>query len=142
MSSRKERRREALRVRAGYACEYCGITENLAGGLLTEDHILPPDLGGTEDLDNLYWCCFRCNVHKSQRTTALDPRTGMTVPLFNPRLHIWSDHFRWSRDGGRIGGRTAIGRATVEALQFNLPDRVAARQFWARHGVHPRDEPH
>jgi 5-methylcytosine-specific restriction endonuclease McrA len=91
MIARKKKRRAALRARANYACEYCHITENLAGGLLTEDHLLPPDLGGADDLDNLCWCCFRCNVHKGQRTVAIDSQTAVTVPLFNPRLHVWAD---------------------------------------------------
>lgn len=140
MSPRNRKGQEALRYRADFACEYCRIPEDLAGDLLTEDHIVPLSLGGDDSTENLCWCCFRCNVHKGQRLSGLDPRTCKPAPLFNPRAHSWSEHFRWSRDGGSVLGRTAVGRATVETLRFNLPDRVAARRYWATRGVHPRDE--
>lgn len=32
---------EQVRERAGYACEYCGVTESEARGLLTIDHYRP-----------------------------------------------------------------------------------------------------
>lgn len=140
MRREEQNRRETLRLRAGFACEYCLIPEHLAGGLLTEDHIVPVGLGGTDSAENLCWCCFRCNVHKGNRISGIDLRTCRPAPLFNPRLHRWHDHFPWSRDGGHVLGRTAIGRATVETLKFNLPDRVTARCYWSLRGVHPRDE--
>ncbi|MCS6860806.1 MAG: HNH endonuclease [Abditibacteriales bacterium] len=101
MSTRKQRRRDVLRARAGFACAYCRITENLMGGRLTEDHIIPPGQGGTDDIDNLCWCCWWCNTYKGTQTAAPDPHTGNVVPLFNPRQERWEEHFRWSRDGTR-----------------------------------------
>ena len=41
MRARESKRRDLLRARAGYACEYCRVTETLMGGRLTEDHIIP-----------------------------------------------------------------------------------------------------
>ncbi len=61
------------------------------------------------------------------------------MPLFNPRQDPWETHFRWSRSGIRILGRTTTGRATVEALRMNAPDRVQTRRSWVKYGVHPRD---
>lgn len=139
MRARRRGRRDLLRARAGYACEYCRVTETLMGGHLTEDHIIPVSAGGTDDVDNLCWCCWWCNVYKGSLTTARDPRTGASVPLFHPRQDPWQDHFRWSRNGSRILGRTATGRATVGVLHMNSPDRVETRRFWVRHWVHPRD---
>lgn len=43
--------KEILRVQAGYACEFCGVTEADTGGLLTIDHYRPRKKGGTDDLD-------------------------------------------------------------------------------------------
>ncbi len=60
------------------------------------------------------------------------------VLLFHPRQDLWETHLRWSRSGVRILGRTATGRATVEALRMNDPDRVETRRFWVKYGVHPR----
>ncbi|AGP35333.1 hypothetical protein [Sorangium cellulosum] len=59
------------------------------------------------------------------------------MPLFNPRLHRWSDHFTWSVDATRVEGVTPSGRATVIALRMNRPTIVAARRRWAEVGWHP-----
>ncbi|MCE7987368.1 MAG: hypothetical protein DYG89_39885 [Caldilinea sp. CFX5] len=61
--------------------------------------------------------------------SAIDPRTGRSAPLFNPRLQRWGDHFRRSRDQLRIYGRTASGRATVALLQFNPSSEQEIRQL-------------
>jgi hypothetical protein len=136
---RRQQRRELLRARAAYACEYCRVTEVLMGGYLTEDHIIPASKGGIDDINNLCWCCWWCNVYKGSQITTRDPRTAIDVPLYHPRRDPWEKHFRWSRNGLRILGRTATGRATVEALRMNAPDRIETRRFWVTHRVHPRD---
>ncbi|NCO36957.1 MAG: HNH endonuclease [Armatimonadetes bacterium] len=124
------RQRELVRSRSRYACEYCRLPECLAGGSLTQDHIFPPGQGGADEPGNLCWCCWCCNIRKGTCTEGVDPVSGKTVPLFNPRSEKWDTHFRWSRDGLRIIGRTATGRATVDALRLNDPDRVETREFW------------
>ena len=138
MTKRRSQRRQGLRVRADYACEYCHIPEMLTGGRLTEDHIIPASAGGHDKVENLCWCCWWCNVYKGIRTRAQDPRTGAVVSLFHPRRDPWKTHFRWGRDGLRIIGRTTTGRTTVEALRMNDPDRVETRRFWVEHRIHPR----
>jgi hypothetical protein len=107
------------------------------GHEFTVDHINPTSRGGTDDFDNLCFCCFWCNAYKQAHTEARDPRTGRRVPLFNPRTDRWDDHFRWSPTFARVIGRTAIGRATVAALRLNRPSLMRARQLWARYGLHP-----
>jgi hypothetical protein len=47
------------------------------------------------------------------------------APLFNPRLHSWTEHFAW--DGDIIVGRTPTGRATIRLLNMNDPARVEIR---------------
>ena len=69
--------------------------------------------------------------------TALDPMTGETVLLFNPRRDRWSEHFAWAEEGDYIVGRTPVGRATILALRMNRPLVVRARRLWVRIGVHP-----
>ena len=49
--------------RDGYRCDYCGSTRNLE-----IDHKIPPDLGGTNDRDNLQVLCQACNSRKGRRT--------------------------------------------------------------------------
>jgi 5-methylcytosine-specific restriction endonuclease McrA len=56
--------REHVRQRANYACEYCGVSETDTGGLLTIDHFQPVSKGGSNSLENLLYCCVRCNQYK------------------------------------------------------------------------------
>jgi 5-methylcytosine-specific restriction endonuclease McrA len=103
------------------------------------DHPTPD---GADELDNLALACFHCNRRKSDKQFAVDPETGQTVPLFNPREHQWSDHFIWSADGFRIIPRTAIGRATATLLELN---RERVRRIRAAdvsvHRHPPEDDP-
>jgi hypothetical protein len=64
-----------------------------------------------------------------------DPRTRKIVPLFHPRRHKWSRHFRW--EGPVLVGRTPSGRATVITLKFNLEHRVDLRQGLIDEGIFP-----
>jgi hypothetical protein len=63
---------------------------------------------------------------KGSDLTAIDPLDGSLIPLFNPRLHVWEDHFEIA--GVLIRGITPAGRATVELLRLNARDRVRVRQ--------------
>ena len=67
---------------------------------------------------------------------AIDPQSGRRIKLFNPRRQRWSRHFQWSKDGMRIIGKTATGRATVEAFQLNNELGLTARCFWIHVGKH------
>lgn len=104
---------------------------------LVFDHIIPEAAGGQTTRENLWLACERCNRHKADRTTAIDPDTGQAVPLFNPRAQAWRAHFAWSHDGTEIIGLTEVGRATVIALRLNHPLAVTARRYWVRAGWHP-----
>jgi hypothetical protein len=112
---------------------------DFTGHEFTVDHIIPEALGGSSDIANLCFCCFWCNNFKQARTRARDPCTGRRVPIFNPRIDRWIDHFRWSLTFTRISiiGRTPSGRATVDALRLNRPSLVIARRIWVRHDLHP-----
>ena len=50
---------------------------------------------------------------KSNKTHALDPATGIEVPLFHPRRDDWHEHFAWSPDHLYLIGLTPTGRATI-----------------------------
>jgi hypothetical protein len=106
-------------------------------GALEIEHIRPKAAGGTDDESNLWLACRLCNAFKASQTQAADPRTGRVVELFHPRQDRWHDHFRWSRDGTRIIGRTACGRATVVALRLNNVVAVTVRRHWVNAGWHP-----
>jgi hypothetical protein len=102
------------------------------------EHIIPVSKNGSNDESNLWLSCPICNRHKSDKTENVDPDSGEIVPLFNPRIQIWSAHFQWADDGIRILGKTAIGRATVAALHLSDdPDALEVRSYWVLAGWHP-----
>jgi hypothetical protein len=121
--------------RAAARCEYCRMHEALQGATFHVEHVVPRSRGGDSDLGNLAWACPGCNLRKSNRVETCDPETGEHVPLFNPRLDRWSDHFRW--EGYQIVPLTANGRATAAALEFNFPRRIRIRQAEERFGLFP-----
>lgn len=131
--------RRRVEQRAIGLCEYCRSCAEYTGHDFTVDHILPESLGGASTFGNLCWSCFWCNNFKHASTQGRDPRSGLLVRLYNPRMETWSDHFRWSRTQVRVIGRTPIGRATIEALRLNRTVLVLARKVWVRHGIHPPD---
>jgi HNH endonuclease len=127
-----------VRTAARNRCGYCLSPQHLVMARLEIEHIIPLAKGGSNAETNLWLACPICNRYKSDKTTAVDPETGATVPLFNPRAQAWSDHFRWSDDGLRIIGYTASGRATVAALHLSDdPDVLEVRSYWVLAGWHP-----
>ena len=112
--------REQVRRRANFLCEYCHTNERWQYVRFTSDHLTPLAEGSAvETPENLALACFHCNRRKSDKQSGVDPVTGQVVPLFNPRVQQWWEHFIWSADGLRIVPLTAIGRATVELLELN-----------------------
>jgi hypothetical protein len=130
-------KRKQVYERARGICEYCRVNEANTGIGMQVDHINP---SGDDNLDNLCLACANCNGSKHKATTAHDPLTQENVPLFNPRLQRWGEHFEWVEGATIIRGRTAIGRATIARLQLNRPMMVAARLRWVENGYHPPDE--
>ncbi len=53
--------REQIRHQANFACEFCGVTETDTGGQLTIDHFQPISQQGDDNIENLLYCCIRCN---------------------------------------------------------------------------------
>lgn len=90
--------------------------------------------------DNLWLACSICNAHKNNRFLIVDPQTGASVRIFNPRWEAWPEHFGWKEQATLIEGKTAAGRATVAALELNRPSLVLARKIWGIAGWHPPQE--
>lgn len=68
---------------------------------------------------------------------AVDPVSGGEVPLYNPRVDNWQDHFIWSNDGLQIVGVTTVGRAMVIALELNRERVINIRSADRAVGRHP-----
>jgi hypothetical protein len=128
---------EAVRSRAGLACEYCLLPDALHPGPFEVEHVIPQQHGGPTVLGNLAYACLHCNRHKGPNLAGIDRITSRTklVRVFNPRRHQWRRHFRW--DGPVLVGRTPIGRVTVYVLAINDAARVALRQELIDEGVFP-----
>jgi hypothetical protein len=77
------------------------------------------------------------NEAKGVQTHAVDPLSQQIVPLFNPRMDKWSQHFQWTESSTQILGITAIAQATVSTLSLNADLRVRSRKLWVEAGYHP-----
>jgi len=101
------------------------------------EHIQPLSANGETVFENLCFACPSCNRHKSSKQTATDLESGEEVMLFHPQQQVWTEHFAWSDSGKELKGLTAVGRATIKALQMNRPALVRARAMWIKLGEHP-----
>nr|WP_199308394.1 HNH endonuclease signature motif containing protein [Aphanizomenon flos-aquae] len=112
-------------------------SEANSGIPMTYDHIHPVSKGGETTFENLCLACRSCNEFKSDAVESIDPLSGETIQLFNPRQQKWTDHFGWSADGTRLEGINAIGRTTIVKLRINNPVILIARKRWVISGWHP-----
>ena len=112
--------RWAVRQRAHFACEFCGVTETDTGGELTIDHFQPHTKGGTDAPENLLYCCHRCNQYKADYWPI---QVGAAAPLCGTAgaRHRSATPSRWAwearvvplaeRWDGRWGGGRGASRA-------------------------------
>lgn len=119
--------------RAQGRCEYCLTPAALATLPHQIDHIRAQKHRGPTSADNLCYACAECNAPKGPNISGIDPHSGRMVRLFHPRRDVWREHFEW--DGPSLRGRTSIGRATIEVLNINLPERVETRRLLIRAGL-------
>ena len=127
-----------VRRRARDRCEYCQLSQEWDDRPFEIDHVISRKHQGPTAAGNLALSCFRCNSFKGSDIGGLDPNTRKLTPLFNPRRHKWSRHFRWQ--GARLIGLTPIGRVTVSVLNINEPFRVELRESLIAEGVFPPGE--
>ena len=131
------RQKEQVAQRASYLCEYCLSQLNYSPDPFSVEHIWPYSLAGTNQLNNLAFSCQGCNGRKYTSTSAIDPVTGQTSPLYHPRQHQWTEHFTWSDDKSLIIGLTPTGRATIIKLALNREGVVNLRRLLHAIGKHP-----
>ncbi len=114
--------REQVRQRAGFACEFCGAGETDIGAMLTVDHFQPMTKNGSDDLENLIYCCAKCNQYKSDYW----PDISSDPQLWNPRHDNFATHFLLL-DDGKIHPLTSLGTFTLARLRLNRPQLIAHR---------------
>lgn len=111
--------RNVIERRANGRCEYCRCPSKYCIDPFVAEHIQPVARGGQTTLDKLAFACIGCNGFKLDKTEGYDAASQATTPLFNPRIHQWTDHFAWNEDFTHIVPLTAIGRVTIAELQLN-----------------------
>ena len=114
--------RDQVRQRANFVCEYCGVAESDTGGLLTVDHFQPQARGGSDDIDNLLYCCHACNQFKADYW----PGHATDITLWNPRTEPRDKHLL-SLDDGTLHALTEIGAFTLRRLRLNRSPLVTYR---------------
>jgi len=127
--------RQLVSDRASGKCEYCLIHQDFSIFSHEVDHAVAIKHGGLSNEENLVLSCLPCNRYKGSDLTSIDPITKEITPLFNPRSHKWSDHFRLNES--YIIGSTAIGRTTIFLLKLNEPKRLLIRQALSLQQLYP-----
>jgi hypothetical protein len=98
------------------------LTETDTGGELTIDHFHPHSRGGTSDLENLLYCCQRCNQYKADYWPMHPDDPG----LWNPRQDPVETHLLSLADG-TLYAITPAGAFTLKRLRLNRAPLVAYR---------------
>jgi len=125
--------REHVRRGANFACEFCGVTETDTSISLTIDHFQPTTKGGDDSLDNLLYCCMRCNQYKLDYWPA-DPDAPT---LWNPRREPAAQHF-FELDDGTLVPLSPTGDFTLRRLRPNRAPLVAYRARRRQQAEHLR----
>lgn len=128
--------RQKIVEQAKNRCGYCLGEQRYIFAVLEIEHIYPQALGGETVEENLWLACPLCNSYKGIQISAIDSVTKRKTSLFNPRKQVWKNHFKIV-DGIKIVGKTATGRATVEALQMNNDVAITVRKNWLIAGWYP-----
>src|SRR2546425_7705972 len=118
--------RQSIIARAVERCEYCHLPQAGHEEEFSVDHVIARKHGGGDEIDNLAFCCLRCNLYKGTDLTSIDPVSRAVVNLLNPRRDSWQAHFQWRH--AELIGVTPSGRATVALLQMNASERVRLRE--------------
>lgn len=126
--------RQQVAKQARNCCEYCLIPEIAVLFAHHVDHIIAEKHGGLTIPENLALACAICNKYKGSDIASIDIETNDVVRLFNPRRDVWNEHF--SLLNAKVIPLTAIGRVTVNLLQFNRTERVAERELLIKAGVY------
>ena len=111
-----------VRQRAYFACEYCGVSETDTGSELTIDHFQPHTKGGQDDVDNLLYCCARCNQYKADYWPAEANNPVLWNREIGDRPRFPLPHGQDTGGGGNQ--RRFLGREEVQRLARIVQNRI------------------
>jgi HNH endonuclease len=126
--------RKQVWLRANDCCEYCLLHKSVVFWTHEIDHIISLKHGGSDDLTNLALACYYCNRGKGTDVGSIFK--GGFYRFFNPRIDIWSDHFKL--EDALIQPLTPVGEVTAKILGFNQVDRIIERQILVESGLYPK----
>jgi len=117
---------EVVRRLYRYSCGYCGITETDVGSEMTVDHFMPRTIGGSDELDNLVYACWKCNQFKHDFWPNQDDLTHQRR-ILHPLLDDLALHLYANEQTGQLEALTATGRFHITTLRLNRPQLVKSR---------------
>jgi HNH endonuclease len=117
---------EQVRWAFEFRCGYCRVGETSAGAELTVDHYCPLAAGGGDELTNLVYACFRCNLYKGDYWPSLEEEAAGLFVL-HPQRHNLAGHLRENSRTGHLEPLTATGAFNIRLLHLNRPQLVAQR---------------
>jgi len=122
----EQERRATVRHLYGERCAYCSVHESEAGAELEIDHVQPRSAGGTDDLENLVYCCPTCNRLKGNFWPSSDlPTPGRR--LLHPGRDDPAQHLREDADC-RLIALSPTGAFHLDRLRLNRPPLLALRR--------------
>ncbi len=121
-----EDKKKTIIARADNCCEYCKLRQIDAFHKHQFEHIIALKHGGSSELDNLALACTECNFHKGTDLSTMLLPDETLIPLFNPRKHIWNEHF-YIKDCV-FYANSKIGEATIKVLKMNDIDAIIFRK--------------
>jgi hypothetical protein len=122
----EQERRAATRRRYSERCGYCGVHESEAGADLEIDHFQPRSAGGSDDPDNLVYCCPTCNRFKGDFHPENNPSTP-ALRLLHPLHDDLAQHMREDADC-LLAALSPMGTFHIDRLKLNRPPLVALRR--------------
>ena len=114
--------RQQVRQRAKYCCEYCDVSETDTGAELTLDHFYPTSKGGSDTIDNLVYCCYKCNQYKGSYA-----QEATLAEIWNPRISSREEHFL-VLTSGELYPLSNIANYTLVLLRLNRKPLIALRK--------------
>ena len=84
---------DEVRQRYKGCCGFCQVSDQDAGGQFTVDHYLPAADGGDDSDENLVYCCFRCNLYKTDLSPTDKDRAAGRIVLLLGSLSFSCAHF-------------------------------------------------
>lgn len=118
--------RETARQMCGFRCGYCGVHEEEVGSALEIDHFQPRAAGGSDELENLVYCCPTCNRLKGDFWPA-GASEATPHRVLHPTRDDLSAHVR-EEDTGHLTALTETGTFHLDRLRLNRPPLVALRR--------------